>query len=125
MKQYNIMLIVFVLITTSIFGQETEMNNDKENNMNNKIIVAAAQLTPVFLNKEKTVDKACDAIAEAGKNGAKLIVFPEAFISGYPDWVWLYPPYKSKELGYLYVKLVKNAVSIPDNSTDRLCERQG
>ncbi len=38
--------------------------------MENKIKVAAAQLTPVFLNKEKTVDKACDAISEAGKNGA-------------------------------------------------------
>ena len=90
--------------------------------MNKKYKVAAAQLTPAFLNKEKTVDKACKAIAEAGKNGAKLIVFPEAFISGYPDWVWLYPPHKSKELGDLYVKLVENAVSIPDNSTDRLCK---
>jgi nitrilase len=84
--------------------------------------IAAAQLTPVFLNKEQTVDKACSAISEAGKNGAKLIVFPEAFISGYPDWVWLYAPYKSKELGDLYVKLVENAVSIPDDTTNRLCE---
>lgn len=84
--------------------------------------IAAAQLTPVFLNKEQTVDKACSAISEAGKNGAKLIVFPEAFISGYPDWVWLYPPYKSKELGELYVKLVENAVTIPDDTTKRLCE---
>lgn len=84
--------------------------------------IAAAQLTPVFLNKEQTVHKACSAISEAGKNGAKLIVFPEAFISGYPDWVWLYAPYKSKELGDLYVKLVENAVSIPDDTTNRLCE---
>lgn len=87
-----------------------------------KTKIAAAQLTPVFLNKEKTVDKACSAILEAGKNGAKLIVFPEAFISGYPDWVWLYPPHKTKELGNLYVKLVENAVSIPDDTTERLCK---
>lgn len=84
--------------------------------------IAAAQLTPVFLNKVQTVGKACSAISEAGKNGAKLIVFPEVFISGYPDWVWLYPPYKSKELGGLYVKLVENAVTIPDDTTKRLCE---
>ncbi|KAA3653571.1 MAG: carbon-nitrogen hydrolase family protein, partial [Calditrichaeota bacterium] len=44
--------------------------------------VAAAQLTPVFLDKEKTVQKACEAIAEAGATGSKLIVFPEAFIAG-------------------------------------------
>jgi len=90
--------------------------------MSNISKIAAAQLTPVFLNKEKTVVKACNTIIEAGKQGAKLIVFPEAFISGYPDWVWLYPPHKSKELGNLYAKLVENAVSIPDNTTDRLCK---
>lgn len=96
------------------------MSNKSENNGNIKI--AAAQLTPVFLNLKKTVDKACGAIAEAGKNGAKLIVFPEAFISGYPDWVWLYPPYKNTELSDLYTRLVENAVSIPDDTTDRLCK---
>jgi len=90
--------------------------------MKNEIKVAAAQLTPVFLNKEKTVEKACEVIEEAGKNGAKLIVFPEAFISGYPDWVWLIPNSKVAELNELYIKLVENAVSIPDNSTDKLCK---
>ena len=84
--------------------------------------VAAAQLTPVFLNKEKTVAKACDAILEAGKNGAQLIVFPEAFISGYPDWVWLIPNSKGSELNELYIKLIENAVSVPDDSTEKLCK---
>ncbi|TJY36217.1 carbon-nitrogen hydrolase family protein [Pontimicrobium aquaticum] len=83
--------------------------------------VAAAQLTPVFLDKEKTIEKACNAILEAGKKKAKLIVFPEAFISGYPDWVWLIPNSKGAELNKLYVKLVDNAISIPDDSTRKLC----
>jgi nitrilase len=87
-----------------------------------KTKIAAAQLTPVFLNKEKTVDKACSAILDAGKNGAKLIVFPEAFISGYPDWVWSIPANQTEQLNNLYVKLVENAVSIPDNTTKRLSE---
>lgn len=90
--------------------------------MQNKIKIAAAQLTPYFLNKEKTVEKACEAIIEAGKNGAKLIVFPEAFISGYPDWVWLIPNSKGAELNELYLELVQNAVSVPDNSTSKLCK---
>ncbi len=84
--------------------------------------IAAAQLSPVFLNKEKTVEKACKAIAEAGENGAKVIVFPEAFISGYPDWVWLIPNSKSADLNKLYVELVENSASIPDNTTTRLCD---
>jgi len=84
--------------------------------------IAAAQLTPVFLNKEKTIEKACDAILEAGKNGAELIVFPEAFISGYPDWVWLIPNSKGAELNKLYLKLVENAISVPDDATNKLCK---
>ncbi len=84
--------------------------------------VAAAQLTPVFLDKEKTVEKACQAILEAGKRGAQLVVFPEAFISGYPDWVWLIPNSKGADLNDLYLKLVENAVSIPDESTAKLCK---
>jgi len=88
-----------------------------------KIIkVAAAQLSPIFLNKEKTIDKACKAILEAGENGADLIVFPEAFISGYPDWIWLIPNSKGADLNELYVKLVENAVSVPDDGTRQLCK---
>lgn len=90
--------------------------------MSELIKVASAQLTPVFLNKEKTVDKACEAIIDAGKQNAKLIVFPEAFISGYPDWVWLIPNSKGADLNKLYVRLVENAISIPDDSTHKLCQ---
>lgn len=84
--------------------------------------IAAAQLAPIFLNKAKTVEKACEAIKTAGKKGAKIIIFPEAFISGYPDWVWLIPNSKSAALNDLYLKLVENAVSVPDEATDKLCE---
>ena len=84
--------------------------------------VAAAQLSPIFLNKEKTIEKACKAILEAGENSADLIVFPEAYISGYPDWVWLITNSKGADLNELYVKLVENAVSVPDESTRQLCK---
>ena len=90
--------------------------------MTKNIKVAAAQLSPIFLNKEKTVEKACKAIIKAGENGASLIVFPEAFISGYPDWVWLIPNSKGADLNELYLKLVENAICIPDDSTKKLCK---
>lgn len=90
--------------------------------MKNLVKIAAAQLAPVFLNKEKTVERAIKAIQTASKNGADLIVFPEAFISGYPDWIWLIPNSKSKDLNALYTELVANAVSVPDEATTALCE---
>ncbi len=88
----------------------------------NMIKVAAAQAAPHFLDRKKTVQKACDLIHQAGKNGAKLIVFPEAFISGYPDWVWVVPNSNWDMLDELYKQLVENAVTIPDESTQQLCQ---
>jgi nitrilase len=89
---------------------------------NNVVKVAAAQLAPHFLDREKTVEKACDLISQAGKNGARLIVFPEAFISGYPDWVWVVPNGNSNMLDELYQALVENAVTIPDEATRQLSQ---
>ena len=60
--------------------------------MNDNIIkVAVAQAAPYFLERKGSVQKACDLINQAGKNGAKLIVFQNAFVSSYPDWVWVVP----------------------------------
>ncbi|RMD86091.1 MAG: carbon-nitrogen hydrolase family protein [Calditrichaeota bacterium] len=86
------------------------------------IKIAAAQLAPVFLNRKQTVEKACDFIAQAGREKAKLVVFPEVFISGYPDWVWVVPNYKKALLDELYFQLIENAVVIPDEATDQLCK---
>jgi len=85
-------------------------------------IVAAAQATPEFLDRTATLEKACDLIAEASRHGAKLIVFPEAFLSAYPDWVWLVPGNRSDLLNTLYIELVANAVSVPDDTTEKLCQ---
>lgn len=91
------------------------------NKESKSFVVAAAQAAPNFLDRNKSVDQACELIKEAGRNNAKLIVFPEAFISGYPDWVWLVPNGNSGLLDELYRDLVNNAISIPDESTQQLC----
>lgn len=54
--------------------------------------VAAVQSEPIWLDGDATVDKACRIIDEAGRNGAKVIGFPELYISGYPWWIWLGSP---------------------------------
>jgi predicted amidohydrolase len=38
------------------------------------------------MDLDGTVERACVAIAEAGANGARLIVFPEVWLTGYPYW---------------------------------------
>lgn len=51
-----------------------------------KVTVAIAQVSPVFLDKQRTIEKAIGYIHEAGKKGADLIVFPESYIPAYPYW---------------------------------------
>lgn len=53
---------------------------------------AIIQDSPVVLEKEKTIEKAVNMIDEVGSQGAELVVFPEAFIPGYPAWIWRLAP---------------------------------
>ncbi len=52
-----------------------------------KITVALAQLKPVWLNREKTIDKVVHYINQAAAKNADLVVFGEAFVPGYPFWL--------------------------------------
>ena len=47
--------------------------------------VALVQTAPVFFDRQKTIDKACRKIEEAGREGAQVIVFSEPR-AGYPYW---------------------------------------
>ncbi|WP_219928747.1 carbon-nitrogen hydrolase family protein [Flavobacterium pallidum] len=73
-----------------------------------KFKAATVQTSPVFLNVEKTIDKAISLISEAAANGAKLIAFPEVFVAGYPYWNWIMTPVHGSAW---YEKLYRNSVA--------------
>ncbi len=85
--------------------------------------VAAAQAAPAFLNLEASLEIACSWIAEAGRQGIQLLVFPETWLPGYPIWLdlspraalWDYPPAKA-----IFRRLYENSPTIPSPITDRL-----
>lgn len=80
--------------------------------------VAAVQSSPVFFDTDATVDKACTLIAEAARNGAKLVAFPEVFLSAYPYWSWLMSPIEASPW---FERLVKCAVEVPGPEIARVC----
>lgn len=89
---------------------------------NNVFKAAVVQASPIFLDRKATVEKACGLISDAASKGAKLIVFPEAYIPAYPDWVWVIPSGKKKMLDELYAELLENSLTIPDQWTEKLCK---
>ncbi|NKE66889.1 carbon-nitrogen hydrolase family protein [Ramlibacter sp. RBP-2] len=52
--------------------------------MSNTLTAAVAQTATVLLDTPATVERAIGLMGEAAKRGAQLLVFPEAFIGGYP-----------------------------------------
>lgn len=76
------------------------------------LTVAAVQATPVFLDRAATVDVAARHVASAD---ADLVVFPESFVPGYPDWVWRRSPMSD---GDWYARLVANAVRVDSTDLD-------
>jgi aliphatic nitrilase len=84
-----------------------------------KFKAATVQTHPVFMDVEKTIDKAIAFMTEAKNNGAQLIAFPEVFVAGYPYWNWIMTPVAGSKW---YEVLYKNAVSIPSIAIDRLCK---
>ena len=73
-----------------------------------KIRVGAAQISPYFFDKEKTLEKTCHYIQEAGNLGLDLIVFPEVYFCGYPYWRGAVSVRQSTELA---ARLIESAIT--------------
>jgi nitrilase len=84
-------------------------------------VAAAVQATPVFLDREATLEKACRLIAAAAARGARLVAFPEAFVAGYPYWLWGDRPGGVPGLEQqAFVALWREAIDVPGPATERL-----
>ena len=81
--------------------------------------VAAIQAAPVLLDTEATIDRVDQLTAKAAADGAQLILFPETFLPGYPDWMWRTRPWHD---GAWYKRLADQAVRVPGPATERLGE---
>jgi nitrilase len=79
--------------------------------------IAAVQATPVFLDREATIEKMGRLAKEATGNAAALVVFPEAFVPTYPDWVWRTTPWADDDW---YARFAEQAVEVPGPACDAI-----
>lgn len=74
---------------------------------------AVIQKPPVLLDREATIARTVESIEEAVREGASLLVFPEAYIPGYPTWIWRLKPGGDMALGNeIHARLRLHSVSL-------------
>jgi len=85
--------------------------------------VAICQKPPVLLDLTATITRAIETLEEAAAEGAQLIVFPEAYLPGYPTWIWRLRPGGDMTLGNkIHAELRRNAVDIEAGGLDAICK---
>lgn len=89
----------------------------------NLLKIAMGQIAPVWLQKDKTIDKIKSLIIEAGTKKCELIVFGEALLPGYPFWVSLTngSVFNSTIQKELHAHYIRNSVQIENGDLDEIC----
>lgn len=75
--------------------------------------VAVVQKPPVLLDRDATITRLLESIEESVAEGAGLLVFPEAYVPGYPTWIWRLKPGGDMVLANeIHARLRQNAVCL-------------
>lgn len=81
---------------------------------------AAAQIAPDLHKASLTLGKVLDAIDEAARQGAEIIVFPETVVPYYPYFSYITPAIHA---GAAHLRLYEEAVEVPGPITHAVAER--
>ena len=92
--------------------------------MDEPLTVACVQAEPVILDREATLDKAAAVTAEAASRGARLVVFPEAFVPAYPSSVWAkaLAGWADPDAKAAFAMFAREAVEVPGPAVETLGE---
>ncbi|MBL4661470.1 MAG: carbon-nitrogen hydrolase family protein [Alcanivoracaceae bacterium] len=93
-------------------------------NKENTLKIAMAQISPVWLDKEKTTDKIKSYIIEAGKKSCELIVFGESLLPGYPFWLSFTngAEFNSPIQKQIHAHYIKNSIQIEAGDLNGICQ---
>ncbi len=91
--------------------------------MKNKLKVGLAQMSPVFLDKRRTIEKIGIKLVEAADQKCDVLVFPEVILPGYPFWLSCGngAAFNSGIQKNLYSKYVQEAVQIESGDLEGVC----
>jgi nitrilase len=84
--------------------------------------VAAVQATPVILDADATIEKACGLLRDCAEQDVGLAVLPETFVPLYPSNSWAASAAGFGGWDELWERLWTNSVDVPGPAVDRLAE---
>jgi nitrilase len=90
--------------------------------MDAPITVACIQAEPAVLDREATVDRLVRLAAEAAGDGARLLVFPEAFVPAYPSSIWAraFAGWAEPGAKEAFALLARESVAVPGEAEARI-----
>lgn len=80
---------------------------------------AAVHAAPVYMDRERTLDKIDALTGEAARGGARIVAYPEGFLPGFPVWCLVQRPIDQHAQ---FEELYANAVDVPGPQVHRLSE---
>ncbi|NOY50060.1 MAG: carbon-nitrogen hydrolase family protein [Chlorobi bacterium] len=91
--------------------------------MTDVLKVGIAQISPIWLNKDKTNKKIQSFIIDAGKRKCDLVVFGEALLPGYPFWLSMThaSQFDSKVQKEIHAYYIRNSVSLEHGDLNKIC----
>ena len=89
-----------------------------------RITVGLAQIAPVWLDRELTLDKVLSYVGEAAEVGCDLLAFSEGVVPGYPFWIERTngATFNSPVQKEIHAHYLANAVQIEAGHLDVVCE---
>lgn len=99
------------------------MNDGCVGHPGDELRVGLAQIAPVWLNRELTLEKIIKYTKLAADEGCRLVVFGEALLPGYPFWIERTDGarFDSKIQKDIHAHYMDQAVQIEAGHLDRLC----
>lgn len=91
----------------------------------NQLTIGLAQMAPVWLDREATIEKMIAMMDEGHAQGCELLVFGEGVLPGYPFWIELTQGarFNAQDQKELHAHYCCQAVQIERGDLDRICQR--
>ena len=89
-----------------------------------RLTVGLAQIAPVWLKREPTLNKILEYVDNAAEQSCDLVVFGEGLLPGYPFWIERTngAEFNSPRQKEMHAYFLANAVQIEAGRLDQLCE---